>query len=68
MLKMAGYNPMVVNEDNFDKRNIKALIIPSIPVLRAVTWRKLLELVENGLTLYYSVATVSYTHLTLPTN
>jgi len=56
MLKMAGYNPMVVNEDNFDKRNIKALIIPSIPVLRAVTWRKLLELVENGLTLYYSVA------------
>ena len=45
-----------INEDNFDKRDIKALIIPSIPILRAVTWRKLLELVENELILYYSVA------------
>jgi len=56
MLKMAGYNPIVVNEDNFDKKGIKALIIPSIPLLKASTWRKLLELVENGLTLYYSAA------------
>ena len=56
MLKMAGYNPIVVNEDNFDKRNIRVIIIPSIPILRAITWRKLLELVKNGLTLYYSGA------------
>lgn len=56
MLKITQYNPIVTNEDDFGKRNIKALIVPSIPILKAVTWIKLLELVENGLTLYYSVA------------
>ncbi|WFO75403.1 cellulase family glycosylhydrolase [Desulfurococcaceae archaeon MEX13E-LK6-19] len=56
MLKMAGYNPIIVNEDTFDKTRLKALIVPSIPILKATTWRKLLRLVENGLTLYYSVA------------
>ncbi|QGA68132.1 glycoside hydrolase 5 family protein [Sulfolobus sp. E11-6] len=52
--------------ENENLSNYKLLIIPSITRLLTSTWRKLLEVVENGSTIYFSTYTLTHlsaTHL-----
>lgn len=58
--RLVGINVTFVREDDEFLNQYKLIIVPSITRLLSTTWRKLLNFVENGGTLYYSSLIIDY--------
>lgn len=64
--RLSNIQVTFVREDDQNLSDYKLLIIPSVTRLLTTTWRKLLKIVENGTSVYFSTYTLTHmsaTHL-----